>query len=46
MDDKGKGVEKREEEYEGGKVKERGREKCSVISCATEPHSRHGRNSR
>lgn len=40
---------KREEEYEGGKVKgerKRGERERGVISCATEPHSRHGRNSR
>lgn len=28
-----------------GGERERERE-CNVISCATEPHSRHGRNSR
>lgn len=39
------GGERREEEYEG-QGGENEREECNVISCATEPHSRHGGNSR
>lgn len=41
-------MERGEEKFDGRKVKERETEKrgCNVISCATEPHSRHGRYSR